>query len=361
MSKPADYFQGLDGLRAVSIFLVIIHHIGLFFSYWPFQSDSELTKVSGRIVYLGFLGVDLFFVISGFLIAGLLLEDISGPLRLKRFYVRRAFKILPQYFTAVLAGIVLAVFVFKTKCSLGMGLSYLFMVQNYINPPLTIVAHLWSIAVEEHFYIFLPLIFWVVWAMFKDQAGRKWALLVIFLLLIIAGNWLRSVGLAGASSWNPLDWQATHLRFDALVFGCLLRLIFPLFEEKLKQDKILPIILFLISAGLFMCVFYYYHKLRWCDYTTVYMACGLLVIAVVGGCWPLTRILETPVLRYVGKNSYGIYIWHYILIFFFVNYYIAIKSLWVIAGYVAASLCAGIISTVTIERFFLDARKRIMP
>ncbi|MBL8014275.1 MAG: acyltransferase [Candidatus Omnitrophica bacterium] len=364
MNFSQRYFPGLDGLRAASIFLVLLHHIGMIFQYWPFAGGpAVLSSLSFQVMLLGFAGVDMFFVISGFLIAGLLLEDLSGPLRIKRFYVRRAFKILPQYWTVVLVGTYLSFFVYEQRSSVATYLNYLFFLQNYFGQ-VEILRHLWTIAVEEHFYLLLPLVYWVIWLVFKNSEARWRALFVIFLVLIAAGNALRwsdfmNVGLDPIN--QPPSWQFTHRRFDALVFGCWLRLMIPCLAVLKEKFKIIPSVSFLLGCVLFSCLFLTRPFVNWQDYFMLYISCGFILLSVILDLTILVNILETPWLRFVGRNSYGIYIWHMMSIFFFSELFKKTNSVWFVLLYVIMSLVLGVLSTQTIEKTFLRIRKQVMP
>lgn len=364
MNFSQRYFPGLDGLRAISVSLVILHHIGMIFHYWPFQGGPiVLSSLSFRVMQLGFVGVDIFFVISGFLIAGLLLEDLHGSLRMKRFYLRRAFKILPQYLTVVLIGIYVSIAVYHQDDPASAYLNYFLFLQNYLGQ-IEILRHLWTIAVEEHFYLFLPMVYWGVWLAFKKANARIVALSVIFLVLIAAANFLRwsdslTVGLDPIN--QPLAWQFTHRRFDALVFGCLLRLTFPFLTAMKEKFKYIPA-LFLVSGGIFFgCVFHGDPPVHWFDYSMLYMSCGFVLFAVALDFGLLTKVLETSCIKFIGQNSYGIYIWHMMTVFFFRDLFHESKSVWFVVLYVIVTLLLGILSTQTIEKGFLNIRKKVMP
>jgi len=364
MNYRQTYFPGLDGLRAVSVFLVILHHIGMIFSWWPFQGGPAwISSIFFQMMRLGFVGVDIFFVISGFLIAGLLLEDITGSLRLKRFYVRRIFKILPQYLVVVVVGFFLSIVVYEQYHRPQTYLGYLFFLQNY-GDQIEILRHLWTIAVEEHFYIFLPLIFWCVWSVTKKSTERFLWLLLVFLGLICSVNglrWYESIH-SGLSSINqPPTWQFTHRRFDALVFGCFLRLVLPFLIQWKQKLPFMPLA-FLISGGL-VCIglINQDHLTAWFDYLFLYASCGLILLSIVLGSGLLNKFLEIPVLSFIGRNSYGIYIWHMASIFFFRDLFVHYHSLWFVLLYFLTTLFLGILSTMTIEKRFLNLRRRLMP
>lgn len=151
------YYPFLDGFRAVAIIWVLFYHVNKFFELdriWGALAGTPLLK----IINSGFLGVDIFFVISGFLITGLLIRDLNGKVRVKRFYSRRFFKIIPHYFAAVFVGLIITgIFSPKFLFDLRTILGYFFFYNNYL-PRIPILSHMWSIAIEEHFlFCFAPM------------------------------------------------------------------------------------------------------------------------------------------------------------------------------------------------------------
>src|SRR5438874_883596 len=135
--------QSLDVLRGIAVLMVIFSH---YFLTWDLGSTVGI--VLGR-------GVDLFFVLSGYLISGLLFEDFkrTGTINLRRFWIRRGLKIYPAFYAML--GFTVIVFRFHAHGFPPGMWSELFFVQSYIAP---IWPHTWSLAVEEHFYVALPLL-----------------------------------------------------------------------------------------------------------------------------------------------------------------------------------------------------------
>ncbi len=131
--------RGLDSLRGLAILLVLGVHV---------QASPTWAKV-------GWLGVDLFFVLSGFLISNLLFSEYKthGSINLKSFYIRRGFKLYPSFYFLVLATI-LYCWIAGRGIRLGTALAEVTFMQNYFTG---LWGHTWSLAVEEHFYILLPL------------------------------------------------------------------------------------------------------------------------------------------------------------------------------------------------------------
>ncbi len=138
---------GLDLLRALAIIVVVIYHAALFGF-----------KLPGRVDRFGWIGVDLFFVLSGYLIDGQLLALLARgrPIDLRRFFARRVFRIIPAYF------VILAVYAFlpswREYPEMSPPWKFVFSVQNIGLHSGTAFSHAWSLAVEDQFYLLLPLI-----------------------------------------------------------------------------------------------------------------------------------------------------------------------------------------------------------
>lgn len=194
--------RSLDVLRGVAVLLVIAFHL----------------LVPG-FRQVGRLGVDLFFVLSGFLISGLLFGDFQklGDIRCGRFWFRRTFKIVPPLyaFLVVMAGITLAIDIFPRSAFASAALFY----TNYSHRDLAaggLLWHTWSLAVEEHFYLVCPVLFYILVHTRQEQAFRALPLL--------------AAGLYGACFvlrvlYPDPENAFTHLRIDALFAGVTLRYI----------------------------------------------------------------------------------------------------------------------------------------
>lgn len=290
----------LDGLRAFSIALVIIAHLvrqGTTPGYTYFES-------------LGPLGVSIFFVISGFLITHLLLKEraSTGRISLKRFYMRRFFRIFPPYyayllFLAVLWGAHLV------TLHLGCYLSAVTYVSDYYGSKYMDwdLIHTWSLSIEEKFYVFWPAV------LFLFQ--RKRAAMVAIALFLVS-PFLRVFTYAVAPSFRPHIAYMFHTRIDTLMCGCLLALFYedPAFG-RLTRQLFKPA--FLGAAALFLfvaspvCAFlfrgYYGVSVK---PTLEAVSIGLLLLYVVREpqSW-LGRILNTRVIRHIGVISYSLYLW----------------------------------------------------
>lgn len=197
----------LDILRGVAIVLVLFLH-----SILPTKESGSLEPVLSYLRYLGPSGVDLFFVLSGFLVGGLLMKEVHDKkcLDVRRFLVRRGFKIFPSYFVYLF----FVFFFLQVLNHLSFTDSFLVLMpnfvhlQNYLGSPR---IHTWSLAVEEHFYLILP--FLILWLTIKREKVRNsisflpFICLAVFVICAI----LRFYSYAYLLHRNP---NSTHLRLE---------------------------------------------------------------------------------------------------------------------------------------------------
>jgi peptidoglycan/LPS O-acetylase OafA/YrhL len=311
MPKPAAtngprlaYRPGLDGLRAIAVAGVFLYH-------------SRIDWLPG-----GFLGVDLFFVLSGYLITSLLLVEWEAGRRidLRRFWLRRARRLLPALVVVVLAALILAAIFARQDLAhtRSDAFSSLFYYTNWHliiashsyfnvmgNPSL--LQHLWSLAVEEQFYVIWPLLLVPGLVL----VGRK-----RLPLLVVAG-------IAGSAAlmwllYNPSDpsrvWYGTDTRAFLLLMGILLALVWPTIE---RLGRALPVLELLGIAAVVATVLLFlkmqdFDPTLWRGGDLAASFCFAVLVAAVAH--PMTGIgqaLGVAPLRWVGERSYGIYLWHY--------------------------------------------------
>ena len=301
MKRPptSDYLPTLDGWRAVAILGVLICHAsaGVFAANGT-HPDSRLFDLTRY----GALGVDIFFGISGFLICTRLLqeEQARGRISLKNFYIRRGFRILPPYllYLAILALIWAAGFVALHPRDL---LSCIFFFRNYVAGS-WYTGHFWSLAVEEHFYMLWPCLLFFT-------GSRRGRVLVVALAVTVA-VWRAiefrygfvSHHLPGASFY-----ERTDVRIDALLWGCWAALLFhlPAWRERFSR-WLTPVVWFGLAALYVFCVAAQPHFAAMFEAMIVPF---LLVATVVRPAWWLGRLLESSPMRWVGRISYGLYLW----------------------------------------------------
>ena len=354
-------------LRGVAILLVLCAHEVV----WHVHA-GWISPVAKALQTGGWTGVDLFFVLSGFLIGGLLFKEIrrDGTLDVRRFLVRRAFKIWPVYF--IFLGFV-AVKSVRHSPTVWAGLRPLMPnlvhLQNYFGVERLLPwSHTWSLAVEEHFYLALPLLLLVIL-----RFGKLSWVPTVTLAVAIACLGMR------LANWNrPYNWfthyMPTHLRVDSLLFGVLLAYAYNVKPTLLGFVPRMRVPLFLTGLALVAPMFYVPQERRFVftfGYTLLYLGYGCILIACVDAeagplGWALTSRLAR-LLGFVGFFSYSIYLWHLIArdeVLHYLNSWErhgTAAFLLMTAAHFALSIALGLISAVLIEQPFLSLRNRLFP
>ncbi len=327
---PGTNIPSLDGVRAIAVSIVFLAHAGL-----------------ERIVPGG-LGVTVFFVLSGYLITTLMLQEIGrdGSLDFGAFYLRRLLRLMPPLLL-VLAATLLASdlgWIDGGYSAAGL-LSVLFYWGNYF-----VIAHdfnglpagmgvVWSLAVEEHYYLVYPFVLPVL----LRTAGPRGAAGVLLLLCAMVLAWRCALFAAGASeSWLTM---ATDVRIDAILFGGILALLCNPLDHRLVPTgdwrvTWLPLAsITLLLASLLLRDAWFRQTIRFTVQSVA--VAGLLYCAVASGrqsaslSW--VHLLNSPAMIYLGSVSYTIYLCHHVLLF------AAAKQL-PHAGPVTVALLAGALS-----------------
>lgn len=286
----------LDFLRGIAILSVIGLHLQL-----PETHYQALNMLLEPFKLMGGRGVDLFFALSGFLVGGLLLKEYrdTGAVNGLRFLVRRAFKIWPAYYVFVLFNAVARHHPLNTFL-----VANLLHVQNYLGSSL---AQTWSLAIEEHFYIFLSLI--LVWAARKKLSPVR-ILQVLGALCVLALVLRTNDAIHGRL--GPA-FNHTQNRMDSLLYGVMLATIYWMLPETfaaLTRRK-WPLIAGSLLLLVLMCVMPAYpvfdHSI---GYTLVSIGMVVFVSLVFVHASAFHTWLPYRVIAWIGLYSYGIYLWH---------------------------------------------------
>jgi peptidoglycan/LPS O-acetylase OafA/YrhL len=329
----------LDVLRGVAVLLVF----GVHFPYYG-------------VLRAGWVGLDLFFVLSGFLISGLLFKDYRdhGGIWLKRFMFRRAMKIWPPLYVFLGA---MAIFIWHDSHSLPVGsfvASALFY-RNYLPGPdePRVTGHTWSLAVEEHFYLLLPLLLIFLISRAKkhnDENNDPFASIpIIFVVLAPVSLVLR---------FFASDVLATHLRMDSLFAGVTLRYLYdfkPHLFEKLRNGYAAGAVVTIA----FLIFLYGTPRLKDTLGLTAAWPGFALLLAWAISKQPARRAgrITVGTLAAVGVYSYSIYLWHVPVIFVFRGAWgQTVLSFW---SALAASALLGIAMSKLVEMPSLRLRDKI--
>lgn len=306
-----DYIGNLDGLRAVACLMVLWGHL-------PQVGDTALSVLIEKIKAIshpGQMGVNIFFVLSGFLITRILLNDKESGPSFKRFYAKRILRIFPLYFLVL--GFLAIV---DPAPALGWSAFYL---QNYyfaFHTEPGPFRHTWSLAVEEHFYFLWPLL--VYWT---SREKSKWICSLVLPVIAILGGmatlWIFERDLADA-----LLFRGTHFRLLPLSLGAALayaEIEIRVNSRRRWQNFAFGLVLFsvmlLLLPKMVAATAPYFGFLS--SLASVFIASAIVVLALVYSKIKFApfRILEWRLLRFIGVISYGLYTYHYVIYYYFLD------------------------------------------
>jgi len=309
------------------------------------------------------MGVDLFFVLSGFLVSGLLFREHqrTGDLNLRRFFWRRGLKIYPAFWVFLIVTLVGAILSGEPLKRAGWLGEVLFL-QNYLGGRW---GHTWSLAVEEHFYILMPLGLLAAKRHFSKAhdpfARLPWAVLLLAAALLVA----RIINASLAPFTIQGHFIPTHLRLDSLLFGVLLSYWYHYHTEALLERVGRNRFWLLACASAALLPFAWLSPHQWVThtvgYTMIYLGCGTLLLLAVTG-QTLTSPWLAPV-RNIGVYSYSIYLYHLPLATLLTalgERYPGTTS-WLVIPYLAGSILIGVGMAKLVEFPILRLRERWLP
>jgi peptidoglycan/LPS O-acetylase OafA/YrhL len=298
-SRQHSYVPELDGLRGVAILMVVGFHAGL-----PGFKNG------------GYLGVDVFFVLSGYLITSILLRERNekGVINLLGFYFRRTLRLAPALIGLCLALVVAMPLVNNSSQVRIDLLSALGYVANWtrafdLGTPMYL-GHVWSLAIEEQFYLFWPLLFVAILLWFRQRDAIK----IVLLLAAASWSWRALLFIQGTSV-NRL-YNGTDTRLDALFIGCALALALSIrgVRSYYPTNRVNFAAVVAIPAFVVLYTLFKY------DSPFMYLAgfgiVSLSAAALISACVSesdsvLRKAFRVRPLVYIGKISYSLYLWHY--------------------------------------------------
>jgi peptidoglycan/LPS O-acetylase OafA/YrhL len=265
------YSPGLDGLRAVAILVVMLFHS------------------NPNILVGGYVGVDLFFVLSGFLITSILVDEYrsTGAIDVPRFYLRRFLRLGPALLFMLAGYLLIAPLAWPGEPHGRDALFTALYLTDFTLPagmgPRHLV-HSWSLAVEEQFYLLWPLL---LVPLLRSKRAVAWLLLVLIAMV----------------AWRAqyTDWKDHYYRIDTHSSGLLVGAVLQLVGWRTNRW------VGLAGLALFLCVTLFAQR-EWNSpaILATEIAAVMLIASVAESKW-----LETPLLVHIGKLSYGLYLWHY--------------------------------------------------
>ncbi len=309
--QSGSIVRTINGVRGIAILMVFCVHL-VSIGFIPLATSPPLVTHS---LWLGWTGVDLFFVLSGFLITGILIDTQTSPNYFRSFYMRRILRIFPLYYMMVALGGIGFLLTRHTShwhhfpSPATVGFLAIF-VQNYHGIP-PAYQHFWSLALEEQFYLFWPLI------VFLFRSRRALATAIVSLMVFSFFARLATLMLRGRDT--DLSAQLQY-RLDALLIGALLALVI---RNQAALRRTLRIAPWAGAVGLLSFLWISFGTpYEWFTRSTYTRLFGFPSLAVFfGACVLLAwnaestgtvadRVLCTPFLQFTGKYSYGLYVFH---------------------------------------------------
>ncbi len=344
LRTPFAYRRDIDGLRALAVIPVLLFHAGF--------------GVTG-----GFVGVDIFFVISGYLITSIIAREmIQGTFTFKGFWERRIRRIFPPAFFVTLITVIAGAWILLPLVFRGLakaGLAQIGMVANfyfwkqdgYFAGPsdLEPLLHMWSLAVEEQFYFFFPLL--LVGLMARGESRTRLLLGIIFTLSLLWSFY-------GVFHFKMATFFLLPARAWELLLGSLLALL-PL--AKLGSISLRNTIALTGLACILYPLFFYNHTTPFPGHNAILPCLGTALLIYSGGSgssW-CASLLSLPPVVYIGKISFSLYLWHWPLLVYGRHLSPHGLSSGTTAALIAASFLLAILSYHFIEQPF--RRKAIFP
>ncbi len=347
--------SALDGVRALAITLVIMRHC---FDR-PLSNVKDIPSSIQYIMSFGWVGVHLFFVLSGFLIGGMIYKQIKAHnFSFRDFYIKRIFRIMPVAYVYLLI-------VHWELVHFNIPTLYNFLfINNYLGFDFT--SHFWSLNVEEHFYLFFPLSFFILYKLFNIHK------MIPVIVTTVAAVWVIRIFFLSPSVYTISHWQ-----IDYFLLGVLASILY--IEDIVPQKKFFSALLWLIP------VFYAVLSV-----VTVKMSNGstflnqnpvtiswlaplyslfsfAFVILVATQDNLISRFLSLRVFRWIGILSYSMYIWH---LFIITHYDIyrpglsrlnpSLQAMIVFLIYFSLTTLVAFVSYQSVEKPFLMIRDRIL-
>ncbi|MEZ2338545.1 acyltransferase family protein [Mucilaginibacter sp. RCC_168] len=375
--KPSRDIR-LDLMRGIAVLLVIFSHLII--------PDISPAGVSGHFIRFfwsvlkfirtgGWIGVDLFFVLSGFLVSGLLFQEFkkTGEINPYQFLIRRGFKIYPVFYTFLLLTFLIDFAIFKLKLPALYNYESIkqqvllytrdaFFLNNYWPGRW---PHTWSLDVEELFYILLVFYFLLL-IKWKKLNYRN--ILYAWAVLLLLGILFRTFACINHPGFNfGAQYAKSHFRLDALLFGVLLSWLYHYSPERFLFFKRYNFFLITLSIAWLLTNFLFARfDNSWIAIVSLGVNPVCFGVLLMGALNSNAQFLRYKILAYIGRVSYATYLWHVFINMCFIAWVPSIKDntvIWALYAicYLLFSILIGAIFTHLVEAPLLNLRNRYFP
>lgn len=333
--ESRKYRKDIDGIRALAVLSVIFYHFGLLPN--------------------GYLGVDIFFVISGYLITGIIYRDISeNRFSIINFYLRRTRRIIPLVSFICLTALVIGIFtmlpddlenlaqsiiatnIFSNNILQTITTKNYWDVVNEFKP----LMHTWSLGIEEQYYLFYPFLF-----LFIGKKKMNWILPILLIFTLI------SLGLFFSPFKDFYKFYMLPFRFYELSIGGIAAI---LLKDKIIKNNLSPFLILLIL--IILCFNFSFIQNSILIFLTILFTCGLLITANEKNKLS-TLILENKVIVFIGKISFSLYMWHQVLLAYGRYFVWKEMSLINLSIVFILTILFSIITFIFIEQPFRDKKR----
>lgn len=343
-------YPALTGIRGLAIILVLLYHLGI---------NHFLRQINGWLT--GRTGVDIFFVLSGFLITTILIKEKinTDQISLRKFYLRRALRIIPVAYVFLLVMIILNDLFQLNISTISFISGFLFIKNlpiNGIHDHWT--GHFWSLSVEEQFYLLFPLI--ILWGNINKMAFFTISAIGVILIFSLLGfhHFLSSLSVLNQFSRVMMYafWQGPF----SILIGCLFSIlafkgIVP--GDRTRNNYLLSALLFIVAILIRSRTFYFYS-----EYFSEFISdvlIGFVIMLSIKSANLFTRLLNSRFLKLMGTLSYSIYIWQQL--FIWIPIPMQASSLWGLSANVWFVLIdivrlAGILLTAAISYYYFERK-----
>ncbi|WP_223549183.1 acyltransferase [Aestuariivivens sp. NBU2969] len=335
MKNNTPRIYGLDVMRAIAIAMVVLSHTGYIFQNYD---NVLVTSLQG----MGLQGVEVFFVLSGFLIGGILLRllktaSFSGKSMLY-FWVRRWFRTLPLYFLVLLINIVIAILVeYKLPHDLW---KYIFFLQNFNGRHIPFFPESWSLSIEEYAYLLAPICLYVLCKLFKKVKKKDtlflWASVLLVLLFLVSKLLYHVKAVDTYQSlelWNSNLKPIVVYRLDSIFYGFILVYYFNKYKKRIEKLKDLLFFLGIFLIGLLFIIM----PMMGISIEKIpfYWNVMLLPLNSIAICFLLPKFyflnVPLPWLSEIIKNisiySYAMYLLHYTFVLYLMQLFVGFSNL----------------------------------